>query len=90
MMREKLSELEHEQWEFWTKAIASELQEVRDLIKSRNGMRAVGIINKRLKRWEDEWVPYAKLSEEVKDSDRVWADKVLAIVEKKNGPSTKT
>lgn len=81
-MREKLAKLEHEQWEFWTKAIASELAEIRDLLRSRQNMKAVVKINKRLDLWNEEWIPYDNLSEEVKDSDRVWADKVLELIEK--------
>jgi hypothetical protein len=31
-------------------------------------------------RWRRYWVPYAKLSEKVKDQDRIWARKILQAV----------
>ncbi len=34
------------------------------------------------RRWEASWVPYAELSEEQKELDRIWARKVLAALGK--------
>lgn len=34
----------------------------------------------RRKRWQKYYVPYDELDEEVKDQDRVWADKILAVI----------
>lgn len=61
---ERLAELEHEQWVHWSKALA--MQE--------------NISEERRKRWEQYWVPYSDLPEDVKESDRRWARKVLDIV----------
>lgn len=60
--RERLAELEHEQWVHWTKYFLNNLT----------------IENK------DRWMkqcetPYNQLTEKEKDSDRIWADKVLNI-----------
>jgi hypothetical protein len=59
--RERLAALEHEQWVEWSRAIAD----------------VEAITATRLARWEKMWVPYAELSEEQKDQDRVWADRIL-------------
>lgn len=63
--REKLAEIEHEQWVDWSKTIAHN----------------ENISSERLKRWMKLWVPYSELTEEQKDQDRVWADKVIEIIE---------
>ena len=34
----------------------------------------------RRRRWQECWVPYAELPEEVKDLDREWARKVLSLL----------
>jgi len=63
--REKLAEIEHEQWVDWPKTIAHN----------------ENISSERLKRWMKLWVPYSELSEEQKNQDRVWVDKVIEIIE---------
>ena len=63
-VREKLAELEHDQWIAWSKNIAE----------------TENITPARLERWKALWCPYSELSEPVKDQDREWADKVLEIV----------
>jgi len=44
---------------------------------------ALEVSDKRRRRWEKYWVPYAELDESVKDWDRVWAKKVLKILKAK-------
>lgn len=63
---EELAELEHEQWEEWSKDIS----EKENLSKDR------------LNRWKKYWVNYDKLDEDVKEDDRKWAEKVLKIINK--------
>jgi len=61
---EKLAALEHEQWMQWAK----------DILKTED-------INKeRTERWEELFVPYAELTEEMKEEDRKWARRVLSIL----------
>ena len=63
-LREKLAELEHEQWMKWAQALLDD-----EIISPF-----------RRKRWEKYMVPYVKLDEKTKDYDRKWADKVLNIL----------
>ena len=62
---EKLAELEHEQWVQWSKAIVLD----EDISPARR------------KRWRSYWVPYSQLAESVKYQDRVWARKVIEIIQ---------
>ena len=64
-LREELANLEHEQWISWTKYLNENHKIPLDLIK----------------KWEKNWKPYSELSEKVKDADRIWADKVLELLE---------
>ncbi|MCD6436254.1 MAG: hypothetical protein J7L15_07680 [Clostridiales bacterium] len=64
---EELSALEHKQWWDWAK----------DILKTED------ITEERAKRWKkNSFKPYEDLSEEQKDMDREWAEKVLKIVKK--------
>ena len=62
-LREKLANLEHEQWMKWASSVMDEVGEERQ------------------KRWRAYMIPYGDLSEKVKDYDRKWADKILAILQ---------
>jgi hypothetical protein len=62
---EALAELEHEQWIFWSRNIAD----------------TETITEQRLERWKKLWIPYQQLTEEQKAADRLWAGKVLKIIE---------
>jgi len=66
---EDLAELEHEQWMKWSKEIAKCL----DLSRYEN--------MERLQRWKKLWVPYSQLNEDMKEEDRKWARKILALIE---------
>ena len=68
--REKLAELEHEQWENWTKDL---------YVKYRDRL----IDNLVAEKWSKFWKSYLELTKEEKDKDRIWADKIIAIQEKK-------
>lgn len=63
---EKVAALEHEQWTEWSKNI----------------MKTEHISLDRRIRWDQLWRPYAELTENEKEQARVWARKVIAIVEK--------
>lgn len=64
---EQLAELEHEQWMAWAKTL----------------METEPISQKRRQRWQKYMVPYVELSEDVKEHDREWARKALAIVKRR-------
>jgi hypothetical protein len=38
---------------------------------------STGLSQERLARWKTYMIPYEKLSEEVKEYDRVWADRII-------------
>ena len=63
---ESLAELEHEQWMKWADTI----------------MQTEKISDARFARWASCMIPYADLTEEMKEFDREWARKALAILKK--------
>ena len=63
---EELSDLEHEQWMKWSKELAKKEK----------------LSEERVERWEKDWKPYDKLRDDIKEFDRIWARKVLKIVNK--------
>ena len=60
---EALSDLEHRQW----------VERSQELAKKEN------LSPERIERWKPFWVPYAELSQETKDFDRVWARRAVEI-----------
>jgi hypothetical protein len=80
---EKLSEHSHIAWEHWSKTVAVELKEIANLLESPEGSdleQSRKILQNRLERWNKNWVPYSELSEEVKDQDREWAEKIIDLI----------
>jgi hypothetical protein len=67
---EKLSELEHNQWVFYSKSVANTIRSVR----------SIDDLDKTIIKWHKNWVPYSQLSEKEKDKDRIWARKALGII----------
>jgi hypothetical protein len=61
---EQLASLEHDQWISWAQSICS----------------AETISAVRADRWERLWVPYAELTEKMKDQDRKWARKAFNLM----------
>ena len=39
------------------------------------------VSTERLRGWQAHWVPYADLSEEAKELDRVWAERILDLLD---------
>ena len=83
-MREKMAEIEHEQWMQWAKALLPELKELTKHHLPYGDERETGNCAcktcQRIERWEREcFKPYNELSEEMKNHDRKWADKILAL-----------
>ena len=75
---EKLAELEHQQWEYWSKNIAGELEKVYSLLQTNKVEDAKRILIRKIRRWRlHYWKPYSELAEEAKEMDRVWARKLF-------------
>ena len=66
---EKLAELEHDQWMSWTKYLVE---------------NEPSLFPSLISKWYMNWKPYADLSEEEKEKDRIWARKALQIIDEIN------
>lgn len=90
---EELSNLEHKQWIDWSKNISKDIKQLTDALEAHiNYWRNKGVfVNKnttdlvkkqqeRLQRWEKLWIPYEELDEEMKESDREYARKVITTL----------
>lgn len=74
---EELAKLEHDQWQTWSKNL------IDQLLSGVSTYETFSITQRLLekqKRWKELWIPYEKLSEDDKEKDREWAEKVLAIM----------
>lgn len=80
-LREKLAELEHKQWASWATHLSRWIVLIEEFISLGETSSALIMIEKKLKQWKEFQVPYSELSESVKDSDRIWADKVLNLLD---------
>lgn len=80
---ERLSELEHIQWQKWSESVAKDLKQLIELCdKFKDNMNDeekeyINSQKERLIRWEGMWIPYDELSEDLKELDRNYARKVL-------------
>lgn len=81
-LRERLADLEHRQWAHWTRYLLTKM----GIMHESGGLSARALLHNpdvrlTLLRWESQVnIAYSNLSESEKNSGRVWADKVLAIV----------
>jgi hypothetical protein len=71
-LSEKLAELEHNQWIYYSKDVAKRIKNTTSL---------QDLQNETIPKWESKWIDYHLLSEEDKDKDRIWATKVLKILQ---------
>ncbi len=77
-LREELSDLEHQQWAHWTEYLFKRLS------LSPNSLRVDAETKKDFERWVGQIItPYKDLSKKEKDADRVWADKVIKLINSK-------
>lgn len=67
-LRETLAALIHDHWQAWTTRIVGQHEEKlpKELVT----------------KWKQNWRTYTDLPERIKDKNRLWADKVLAIIPK--------
>ena len=83
---EKLAEAEHVQWCEWASVLSEELSSLVEIIDkhcddlSEEEQAFVLNVKDRLDRWDNYMVDYSQLSEEDKDKDRVYARKIISIV----------
>lgn len=80
-MIEKLAELEHQQWEKWSKDLFSQLEQVYSCIEKGDLKQAKRILINMSRKWKNNWKPYSILDEQTKEFDREWARKAYAVFE---------
>lgn len=77
-LREDLAALEHNQWALWTRYMLAALQPLMMPVPCDD---TSALAMRRLEGWQRQVdTPYAELSEDEKDKDREWADRVLHLL----------
>jgi hypothetical protein len=77
-LREFLADIEHQQWMCWVECLTHDLWNIRrDLDEAGEINSAIRRIDERFARWKKNQKPYKELTEEAKEKDREWADKIL-------------
>lgn len=81
-LREWLSDKEHVQWVHWSQAVAKDIEVALQALSDNHAedTQAYRALKNRLERWKEFWKPYADLTEEIKEYDREWADKIIEEV----------
>lgn len=80
---ESLASLEHEQWMYWTKAIIEKLKIANTDSENTEVKNNTEVIIKILEEnWKRNWIPYADLSDKMKEHDRKWARMAYKLCEK--------
>lgn len=70
-LREALSDLEHKQWASWVGSVIKRIEDEGE------------ISEEKIESWKDlASTKYEDLTEEMKDLDREWADKILKLLRK--------
>jgi len=84
---ERLSELELEQWCEWSSHLSQELSSLLVILDklddelSDEDKQTIFNIKSKLNRWNELQIPYSELSEEEKEKDRVYARKIISILD---------
>ena len=85
---EILSDLEHQQWEDWSKAIAKLLHASYVALDTKKESQIEDVKSKiadKLRNWNSYWVPYEDLTDEIKEYDRVYARKIINVLKGNDG-----
>ena len=83
---EKLSDLEHQQWCEWSGSVSKEIFSLITILDrfeddlTDDEKLTVSRIKDKLARWDNLQVNYFELSENEKEKDRIYAKKVLSIL----------